>query len=445
MVLNSEGNSYDNNALMTYTNGIHWDKKLFRQEIKVQIAWLQILIESAVIDEGQASEIKNRLLGIEDDMETDTFDWQIGNEDIHMNIERAVTETHGLLGKTIHTGRSRNDLVATTLRLHVADSVDQLSTDLTTLGRGLTKLAESNKHITIPGTTHLQHGQPILLAQVLLGHAWPHTRTIKTLENTKSLALTAMPLGAGAFNGTTLIGNFEQMAKGLGFENPCLNGYDAVSDRDFMLTFLNAVSLHAVHLGRLCEDLIYWAASPIKLLKLPHQWSTGSSIMPQKRNPDIAEITRAKTSRLIQQSSCAAQLVASLGTSYYSDLHELKKIYLETLEMVQEIHSVFIPFVGDLEFNADAAAKLLNCGHILATDYANQLVDSGTPFREAYKQTAMLVADAEEKNIQIHELETVNIEYSASISQRVSPGGTSIEQINLQISKLLTVLDGKNQ
>lgn len=435
-VLASAQNSVHNPALLQYTQGVVWDQQLFHQEMRVQHAWIDALADGGHLTTAEHSQLAQQLSNIRNQMQAGTFDWRIEDEDIHMNIERALTDALGDLGKKIHLGRSRNDLIATTLRLHVADTARHINTAVKDLASTLADLAEKNLGLIVPGVTHLQHGQPVALAQILLAHAWPCTRIIKLLALAENVAMEAMPLGAAACSGSTLPLDFGSIAGTLGFASPCRNSYDAVSDRDAILILMQAIALHATHVGRFCEDVIYWASSPVDLLQLPKEWSTGSSIMPNKRNPDVAEITRAKTAVIIANASCAQQLVKALGSSYFSDLHELKKLYLDTVGIQNAIHTVITPFAAALKFCPKAATHLLHKGHILATDLANQQVARGTPFREAYSLAATKVQQAEAAGLQVHQMDGFTFTFSDSVAARSLSGGTSAAAIRQQITAL---------
>lgn len=421
-VLGSSGNDYANETLLSFTQGIEWDKKLYLQELKVQVAWLDLLKDERIITHEEHASLFDGLEKIKDQMAKESFNWQISSEDIHMNIELALTDQLGELGKKIHFGRSRNDLIATTLRLHVADFVDKAIEEVEAGAKCLQLKAETYQDLVVPGMTHLQNAQPTTMGHILMSYAWSWLRVKSFLGFAKEQALATLPLGAAAFNGTTLDADYDKLAKALGFQAPCHNSYDVVGDRDYMLLAIDAMKLHASHLAELSQDLIYWASTPVSLLKLPKNWSTGSSIMPNKRNPDVAELLRAKTFKIMAKPS--HQVVSSFGSSYCSDLHELKKLYLETSDEFLELHKVITPFLSELEFDAHAAKDLLSTGHLLATDYANQLVEQGMSFRDAYKMTAEKVAAAEGKGIQIHELDEVKVDFEGAVSLRKLPGGS---------------------
>ncbi|MDA9951281.1 argininosuccinate lyase [Oligoflexaceae bacterium] len=439
-VLSSGTNDYSNQVLLSFTQGIEWDKKLYKQELKVQTAWLNVLLESGVISQSEKSDLSQSLKEIGLAIANEEFDWDEKDEDIHMNIERVLIEKHGLLGKKVHTGRSRNDLIATTLKLHVSDFVDEVNGQLVDLATVLLEQAKQFRDVIVPGSTHLQHAQPTTFGHILMSHAWPILRVKESFLLAKKFAMKSLPLGAAAFNGSTLAADYFKLAQSLGFESSCDNSYEAVGGRDDILQVFSAMQLHAVHLAKLAQDIIYWSSTPVGILQLPHKWSTGSSIMPNKRNPDIAELIRAKSVKIMAKP--AHQLMATFGSSYFSDLHELKKSYLETGEEVMSIHKVLTPFLNELSVDQPSAHSLLHRGHILATDLANQLTAEGKSFREAYKMTAEHVAKAEEMGVQVHELENVDISFEAVLANRSFSGGSGTDAFEEQCVKFASSLDG---
>jgi len=379
------------------------------------------------------------------------FEWREEDEDIHMNLERFVNDETNGLGKKMHAGRSRNDLIATTLKLHVADSTSEVTLLLESLITTLVVLADENKDVIIPGMTHLQNGQPIRWSHAILGHAWAFKRDLKKFEALKVEALSIMPLGSAALGGTTLDINLELIAKELGFKSTPLNSYDSVGERDSLIDFLLATAHFGTHLSRLAEDIIYWSSAPVGLVNLSSHWSTGSSIMPNKRNPDVAELSRAKASLWIGHAQGVLTLVKGLATCYASDLHETKIPYLATVKDLKLTLKVFTAFVSVLSLNKEKAKALLSQGHILATEMANHLTDQGVPFREAYKIVAALVELAESKKIQVHELKLTDIQtltkeikddflneltFEATVEKRNFPGGSSKNQLTKQFQLL---------
>jgi len=450
-VLSTKYQPSKSELLASFTNGVRPDKELYVQEILVQKAWANGLLSIGILDSKELTLILDALSQAEALMKANKFDWREEDEDIHMNLERFVSDHTQGLGKKMHAGRSRNDLIATTLKLHVADSATEVMALLTTLIESMVSLAGKNKHIIIPGMTHLQNGQPIRWSHAILGHAWALKRDLKKFETVKADALSTMPIGSAALAGTTLALDLNQIAKTLGFDSPSLNSYDSVGERDSVINFLQASAHFGVHLSRLAEDIIYWSSAPVGLVELSPNWSTGSSIMPNKRNPDIAELARAKASLWMGDASGVLTLVKGLATSYASDLHESKIPYLRVTNDVKLTLNIFSHFVAELTVNDKRAKTLLNQGHILATELANHLTDQGIPFREAYGVVAGLVELAESKKVQVHELALKDIQtltsgisadflgkltFEATVEKRKYAGGTSLIEIEKQITLL---------
>lgn len=450
-VLSTKRQPTKSDLLASFTNGVKPDQELFRQEIAVQKAWANGLSLIGILNSKELTLIQDALLKAESLMEQESFNWREEDEDIHMNLERFVNDETNGLGKKMHAGRSRNDLIATTVKLNVAATCDEVISLLEKLISSMVTLADQNKDVLIPGMTHLQNGQPIRFSHALLGHAWAMSRDLKKFQTTKTNALSIMPLGSAALAGTSLDINLLAIAKDLGFESPSLNSYDSVGERDSVIDFLQASAHFGVHLSRLAEDIIYWSSAPVGLVELSPNWSTGSSIMPNKRNPDIAELARAKAALWMGDAHGVLTLVKGLATCYASDLHETKIPYLRVANDLKLTLTIFSPFICELIVNRTKALTLLGQGHILATELANHLTDQGMPFREAYSVTAALVELAESKKVQIHELaikdlETIttkiskefisNISFESTVEKRNRPGGTSLEQVQNQIKFL---------
>jgi len=452
-VLGTTKNPGDQGELFNFTNGVDIDVYFCKQEIKVQKAWIESLVLISLITKEEAQKLAAVLEEALVLMLNGKFPWQIEDEDIHMNLERFVTTKLGVLGKQIHLGRSRNDLIATTLRLFVCDALKELRNHLSALVEVLCNRAEDTIDIIVPGTTHLQHAQPIRFGHILSAHAWAFMRDKEKSLFAESQAMTAMPLGSAALAGTTLSVNLIELAKRLGFESPPCNSYDAVGDRDFMLLAFDTFSGVALHMSRLSEDVIHWASTPVGLVKLPKNWSTGSSIMPNKRNPDVPELIRGKASHIISSQTNAYLLMKALPTSYDSDLHELKSVFLRAASELRKCFSVLVPFLKELEVNKEQAAKHLSQGHLMATEIANHLTEQGVAFREAYIQTAALVELADSEGVSIEKLKSdkirkvapqINIQWIESLSfektveARRQSGGTSLETSLNGIKKLRT-------
>lgn len=458
-VLQSKLNETQPDALFAFTHGIPQDQRLVEQEIAVQLAWLHGLAAlPGMFKPTEVKKIETTLAAAQKEIKAGSFVWTIRDEDIHMHLERYVTERCGDLGKKMHVGRSRNDLIATTLRLYVRDRLTALASMTKQVIASLADQAERQLDVIVPGATHLQHGQPVRLGHVLLAHAEALLRDHRRLQAAAAASMAVMPLGAAALAGTPLPIDLKTIARTLGFASPPRNSYDAVGDRDFMIEAMSSIALLGTHLSRLAEDCIYWAATPVALLKLPVAWSTGSSIMPNKRNPDVAELTRGRGAHLIGALTDGLTLLRTVPTSYGSDLHEMKKTVMQSFDEAEACLTIWPPFITALGFDAKRAAELCAQGHILATEIADALVTDGATFRDAYKAVAALVQEAEARKIQVHEVPLAQVntvlkshglasrkEFSfthhAAVERRTQPGGTAKKQVKTAIAALRRSID----
>lgn len=429
--------------LYEFINEIETDKRLAPFEIDVQKVWVDALAEIGFFSD----EDRHALIGIFDEcldrLADGTFPWTVENEDIHMHLEAYVTARLGEIGKKMHTGRSRNDLVATTLRLYCRDLCEKQRISLQQVIHALVLKAEEGIDVIVPGITHTQHGQPVRLAHILLAHAEAFTRDIESLDYVVAAMMKNLPLGAAAMAGTTLNIDLDKMARALGFQNACRNAYDAVGERDFILKHLDVCSHIALHLSRLSEDIVYWSSSPVAVFGLPDEWSTYSSIMPNKRNPEVAELTRGRAAHVISCQTNAYMLMRTAPTSYCGELQEIKGVLMRAADNLDECFAVWPSFIAGMKINARRAAALLNTGHILATKMADQMVIDGMSHRDAYAQVKTLVDRANENNCQVHELgsdvlgdHAITPEHAVEMS--CSPGGTARRQVLESIDRLRT-------
>lgn len=402
--LDSAINSSDEDILYPFTQGIDVDRFLYNSEIRVQKAWAQALHDIQIFSKEELKQVTQSLDEIHGLMERDEFPWSVADEDIHMNIESYMTKKIGDLGKKIHLGRSRNDLIATTLRLHCEKINDSVFGELGRIVEAIQAQSKVWKGTTIPGMTHLQAGMPIAFSKVFSAHGEALKRDQVRVDNAKKSCLSYCPLGAAAFAGTHLPIDLKKLAQNLGFERELENSYDAVGDRDFILETLNAFAQIAVHLTRFCEETIYFSSTQVNLLELPKSLSTGSSIMPNKRNPDVLELIRAKMARVIAASNEGMHLVRVVVPSYGTDLHELKRTLMTSFNSLMDSLNILSPFIKGLTINQDVAADMLGQGHIFATEITNLFTTQGLSFREAYKKTADLVEKAKKENKQVHEV-----------------------------------------
>ena len=438
-----------NGELYAFTNGIAVDRHLAEQEIKVQLAWAEGLQSIGYLKADEVAKIEATLKEAGTLIATDKFEWREEDEDIHMNLERFCTDKLGVVGKKMHFGRSRNDLIATTLRLFVYDKLAGIKEKTKGLLAAHIKQASATVDIIIPGMTHAQNAQPMRLAQLFLTYAQELKRDISRIEGAQARAMEYMPMGSAACTGTPLNIDLTVVAKKLGFGSGPLNSYDGVSDRDFMLEALQTVALEAVHLSRFCEDMIYESSNTVGLLKLSKAWSTGSSIMPNKRNPDVPELTRAKMSRVIGAANEGLNLVRPVMHSYGTDLHELKWTLMTSFDEISSCLEVLPPFVEGLTVDAARAKEMLGSGNLLATEIADALTGTGMAFRDAYKVVGAMVAKAQEVGKQVQELSkedlaaakielpaSINlgaISYESAVERRSNLGGTAKAQVLAQI------------
>ncbi len=432
-VLNTAKNPGREQKLFEFTHGIDVDVHLADAEIRVQKAWVGALAKIQMITSVQATQVWGALDEALDLMKSGQFQWKVEDEDIHMNLERFLVERLGEVGKKIHLGRSRNDLIATTLRLFVEDSITEIQKRAAQVILALCQKAEEWMDHIVPGMTHLQNGQPIRMSHILLAHGWAlHRDQVRWLAAQKQ-ALSVMPLGSAALAGTTLPIDLKSLAQELGFRSPPVNSYDSVGDRDFLLDALHGLSMLGVHLSRLSEDLIYWASTPVALILLPRDWSTGSSIMPNKRNPDVPELIRAKSAHWIAGSTNAMALLKGLPSGYHSDLHELKSILIRNFSESKKSLEVLEKFIQQMKFNPQEAQRLLKKGHLLATELANHWTQRGLSFREAYQKTAELIEQADSQGVSIEELayaaEGLRLSIEGAVEVRSQSGGTARKSV----------------
>ena len=374
-----------------YTESISFDRRLYREDIAGSIAHARMLAAQGIIDGGDADAIVAGLEAIREEIAAGTFSFRADREDIHLNIEGALTERIGEAAGRLHTARSRNDQVATDLRLFARGALDEAAAALRGLRRALIALAERERGTIIPGYTHLQRAQPVLLAHHLLAYEAMFSRDSERVSEIRRRT-NVLPLGSGALAGVTYPVDRERVARELGFAEVSANSMDAVSDRDFVVELHAAAALAMVHLSRLAEDLVLWASAEFALLRLPDGFATGSSIMPQKRNPDVAELARGKSARVIGNLVQALTLLKGLPLSYNRDLQEDKEPLFDTVETLLASLRVTAAMLPELGIDAERGRAAAVADHALATDLADHLAKRGVPFREAHRVVGELVA-----------------------------------------------------
>lgn len=396
--------SKDTSELVDRMNAsIDFDKRLYHQDIAGSIAHATMLERQGIISRSDLQQITAGLRQIEADIDAGCFEFTRSNEDIHMNIEAELTRRIGDAGKRLHTGRSRNDQVAVDLRLYVKQQIPKIISDLLDFERVLTAKARRHTRTIMPGYTHLQRAQPITYAHYLMAYANMFRRDITRLEDCQ-VRLDECPLGAGALATTTYPLDRVATAQALGFRRPMDNSLDAVSDRDYALELLADLSILMSHLSRMAEEIVLWSSWEFRFIELDDAYSTGSSIMPQKKNPDVAELSRGKTGRVYGDLMALLTIMKGLPLAYDKDMQEDKEPVFDALDTVQLCLPVFSAMVDTMRVNADRMLAAAKGGYINATDCADYLVRKGLPFREAHAVVGRLVAQCISANKPLDEL-----------------------------------------
>jgi argininosuccinate lyase len=443
-------------AIMEEINAsIDFDKHLARQDILASKAHAEMLAKQGIIAAEDAKAIAHGLDTILSEIEVGTFSFKRALEDIHMNVESRLAELIGPAAGRLHTARSRNDQVATDFRLWLRDTIDALDAALLDLQRTLAEKALSHAGTVMPGFTHLQTAQPVTFGHHLLAYVEMISRDRGRFADARR-RLNESPLGAAALAGTSFDLDREMTAKALGFDRPMANSLDAVSDRDFVMEALAAASICAVHLSRFAEEIVIWTSPLVGLVKLSDKFTTGSSIMPQKRNPDAAELVRAKTGRIIGALNGILIVMKGLPLAYAKDMQEDKEGAMDALSALSLCIAAMTGMVADLEPDVARMKKAAGEGYATATDLADWLVRTlKIPFREAHHVTGRIVAAAAEKNMPLHRLEVGAMQaiepriteevfsvlpVDRSVKSRVSYGGTAPKNVRAQANKWLRKL-----
>lgn len=383
-----------------FTASVSFDQRMYRQDIQGSVAHATMLAEAGVLTNNERDTIVNGLKDIEADIERGQFNWQVSLEDVHMNIEAELTKRIGDVGKKLHTGRSRNDQVATDIRLYLRDAVDGVIAEIVRLQDGLINQAAKHTDTIMPGFTHLQTAQPVTFGHHMLAWNEMLQRDAERLLDCRK-RINVLPLGSAALAGTTFPIKRDITAKLLGFDSVSENSLDSVSDRDFAIEFTSAASLIMVHLSRMSEELVLWTSSQFNFIDLPDRFCTGSSIMPQKKNPDVPELVRGKTGRVTGHLMSLLMLMKSQPLAYNKDNQEDKEPIFDALDQVAGSLKAFADMIPAIEPKKaqmrDAAFK----GYSTATDLADYLVKKGLPFRDAHEVVGKAVALglAEEKDL----------------------------------------------
>jgi len=386
-----------------FSASVHYDVRLYKYDIGQSVAYAKTLVKAGVLTSQESAKITKALTEIGKGLDSGKVKLLPQLEDIHMNIETLLIDKVGNCGKKLHSGRSRNDQVATDFRMFVRDECLLVTTLLINLQEVLLDLAEKNIKVIMPGYTHMQKAQPILFSHYLMAYYEMFERDKKRLECVRSEA-DVMTLGSGALAGTNFKIDREGLAKELGFEKISRNSLDAVSDRDFAIDFLQASSMIMMHLSRFSEELIIWSSDEFDFIELCDQYSTGSSIMPQKKNPDMAELSRGKTGRVYGHLMGLLTVMKGLPLAYNRDLQEDKEAVFGAVDTVKATLQIFAEMVATVTLNTAKMDKAAKCGFLTATDLAYYLVNRGVPFREAHEIVGKLVSYCEESNMQLEYL-----------------------------------------
>ena len=402
---------------------VAYDKRLAPQDIRGSIAHAEMLGHAGILSAEDVAAIKAGLAEIEAEVERGEFDWQPALEDVHMNIEARLRDKIGDAAGRLHTARSRNDQVATDFRLFLRDTLDAFDAKIAGLQLTLARKAEAHAGTIMPGFTHLQPAQPVTFGHHLLAYVEMLARDRGRFQDARR-RLNECPLGAAALAGTSFPIDRHMTAKALGFDRPTANSLDSVSDRDFVLETLSAASITAVHLSRLAEELVIWSTPQFGFIRLSDAFSTGSSIMPQKRNPDAAELVRARVGRVAGAFQSLLLVMKGLPLAYSKDMQEDKEVTFDALESFATALAAMAGMVDDLEAVPDRMAAAAGAGFSTATDLADWLVrELGLPFRDAHHVTGTIVALAERKGVG---LEDLSLEDLRSIEPRITENVSSV-------------------
>jgi argininosuccinate lyase len=377
--------------VQSYGESVSFDWRLYAHDIRGSIAHSKGLVKAGIISSDEQFLIEAGLNEIQREIESGNFEWKESLEDVHMNIEAELTKRIGPAGAKLHTARSRNDQVATDVRLYTRDAVDAITALIHSLQRALIEAAERSGGAVVPGYTHLQRGQPVLFAHHLLAYVEMLSRDAARLSDARK-RIDVMPLGSGALAGSTIIIDREYVAQQLGFSSVTQNSMDAVSDRDFAVEVIFAIALCGVHLSRLSEDVILWCSAEFGFVTLSDAHTTGSSLMPQKKNPDVAELTRGKSGRLVGNLMALLTLLKGLPMTYNRDMQEDKEPLFDSIDTIKAALAVFAEMIAGMEVNEARARAATSDPMLLATDLADYLVNHGVPFRSAHEVIGKLVA-----------------------------------------------------
>jgi len=432
-----------------FTASVGFDQRLYHHDITGSIAHATMLAQVGVLTEAERDQIIDGLKGVKEDIEAGRFEWSVSLEDVHMNIEARLTDRIGITGKKLHTGRSRNDQVATDIRLYLRDEIDVIAEELARLQAGLLDLAEREADTIMPGFTHLQTAQPVTFGHHLLAWYEMLVRDADRLQDCRK-RVNVMPLGAAALAGTTYPIDRNLTAELLGFDRPTENSLDSVSDRDFAIEFCSFAALLMTHLSRFSEELVLWTSAQFDFIDLPDRFCTGSSIMPQKKNPDVPELVRGKTGRVNGHLISLLTLMKSQPLAYNKDNQEDKEPLFDTVDTIKGCLKAYADMIPAIEAKADNMRVAAKRGFSTATDLADYLVKKGVPFRDAHeivgKSVAFGVAESRDlSEMTLEELQQFSdvigedvfdvLTLEGSVQARDHLGGTAPNQVRAAVAR----------
>ena len=433
-----------------YTASVFFDKRLAPHDIDGSLAHAAMLAAQGIITSADHAAIVKGMTQIRSEIEAGQFDWQLDLEDVHLNIEKRLTELVGDAGKRLHTGRSRNDQVATDIRLYVRAAIDDIDQLLRALRLALLDLAEQHADTIMPGFTHLQVAQPITFGHHMMAYVEMFGRDAERMADCRK-RVNRLPLGAAALAGTTFPIDRLQVAAALGFDDVCHNSLDAVSDRDFAIEFCAAAALIMTHVSRMSEELVLWMSPRVGFIDIADRFCTGSSIMPQKKNPDVPELARGKTGRVNGHLIALLTLMKGQPLAYNKDNQEDKEPLFDTVDTVVDTLRIFADMAGGISVKADAMGEAALQGYATATDLADYLVKKGLPFRDAHEAVARAVRTCVDKGCDLSDLTLDELRkfsplieldifsvltLTGSVSARDHIGGTAPRQVRAAIARV---------
>ena len=438
-----------------FNSSIHFDSRMYRQDITGSMVHAAMLAKQGIIAQADADALIDGLEGILADLNSGALTFDMTCEDIHMFVEQVLTQRLGDVGKKLHTARSRNDQVALDIRMYLRNEIDEITALTTALLRAVTAKAEDYYDAIMPGYTHLQRAQPVTFGHHLMAYAMMLLRDLERLQDARR-RMNRSPIGCCALAGTTYDIDRRYEAENLGFDGICLNSLDGVSDRDFCAELMSAIAILMMHLSRFSEEIILWSSWEFKFIELSDAYTTGSSIMPQKKNPDMAELVRGKTGRVYGDLMALLTTLKGLPLAYNKDMQEDKEAVFDACDTVKMCLQVFAGMIESLTANTANMKLAAQKGFINATDLADYLVKKGMPFRSAYKISGQLVALCIQKNTVLEELDLESyksysdlfeadlyehIDLLTCMEKRSSEGGTSTASVKKQIAYVKSQLE----